>query len=91
MEFEESCPSCRPSLPQVVSVHDVSSIYRVPLLLEEQNVLKFLVKRLDLPVTTPTSVRYLHKWRNLADRCEGVRGECECEVLPGVPGSGQKV
>lgn len=53
---------------QVVAVHDLSSIYRVPLLLEEQGVLKFLLKRLDISHTSPISSHYLHKWKNLSDR-----------------------
>ena len=53
---------------KVVAVHDVTSIYRVPLLLEQQSVLKFLVKRLGIPITTPRTPHYLYKWKNLADR-----------------------
>ena len=54
---------------KVDSVHDVTSIYRVPLLLEQQSVLRFLVKRLSIPITTPRTPHYLYKWENLADRC----------------------
>lgn len=56
---------------QVVAVHDCSSIYRVPLLLQEQEVLEFFLKRLEIPktVTQHNSDGFLRKWRNLADRC----------------------
>ena len=53
---------------QVVAVHDLSSVYRVPLLLEKQGVLNFLLKRLKIPIPSPTSSKYLLKWKNLADR-----------------------
>ena len=51
---------------QVVAVHDCSSIYRVPLLLLEQDVLSFFLKRLEISALTQHG--YLHKWKNLADR-----------------------
>ena len=51
----------------MVAVHDLSSIYWVPLLLESQGVLKFLIKRFELPFQIP-SKSYLRTWRNLADR-----------------------
>ena len=51
----------------MVAVHDCSSIYRVPLLLQEQGVLEFFLKRLEIPVLH-TRPSYLHKWKNLADR-----------------------
>ena len=51
---------------QVVAVHDVTSIYRVPLLLENQGVVSFLKERLKLPTSSNTYC--LRKWKNLADR-----------------------
>ena len=54
-------------LLQVVAVQDCSSIYRVPLLLQDQGVLEFFLKRLEMP-TVIARHGYLHKWRNLADR-----------------------
>ena len=66
---------------QVVAVHDCPSIYQVPLLLEEQKVLKFLVKRLELRcerVRTPTT---LLKWLNLADQCDSQSEEVEIVLV----------
>ena len=40
---------CHVSENQVVGVHDVSSLYHVPLLLESQGIVKYLQKRLSLP------------------------------------------
>jgi hypothetical protein len=52
---------------QVMCIHDVSSIYRVPVLLEEQGIVKYFKERLDLPVVDSSS-NLLYRWRNMADR-----------------------
>jgi CTP synthase len=39
---------CRVSTEQVVGVHDVSSVYHVPLLLQAQGIVDFFTKRLSL-------------------------------------------
>ncbi|XP_073083565.1 LOW QUALITY PROTEIN: CTP synthase 2 [Manis javanica] len=54
---------------QVICIHDVSSTYRVPLLLEEQGVVKYFKERLNLPIVDSAS-NLLFKWKNMADRCE---------------------
>ncbi|XP_071957068.1 CTP synthase 1-B-like [Antedon mediterranea] len=58
---------CHVAKEQVICVHDCSSIYRVPLLLAEQNILPFFKGRLglDLPLRPG---RPLSKWNELADR-----------------------
>ena len=57
-------------IPQVICVHDVSSIYRVPLLLESQGVVGYFCTRLDLPVETRAR-KMLTKWKEMSDRWEG--------------------
>lgn len=52
---------------QVICVHDVSSIYRVPLLLEEQGVVDYFLRRLDLPIERQPR-KMLMKWKEMADR-----------------------
>lgn len=52
---------------KVICVHDVSSIYRVPLLLEEQGVVDYFRRRLDLPIEKQPR-RMLMKWKEMADR-----------------------
>lgn len=47
---------------------DVASIYRVPLMLEDQKVVEFFASRLNLPLPTPRPRKFLMKWRDLADR-----------------------
>lgn len=39
---------CHVRSEQVFGVHDLSSVYRVPLLLKSQGILEFLIKRLKL-------------------------------------------
>ncbi len=48
----------------VVSDHDVDTIYRVPLLLEEQGLPSYILRRLGLPDGTPD----LGAWREFLDR-----------------------
>jgi len=60
---------CMIIMSQVVCVPDVTSIYRVPLILEDQKVVEFFATRLGLPLPTPRPRKFLMKWRDLADRC----------------------
>ena len=53
---------------QVVCVQDVSSVYRVPLLLEEQGVVSYFCQRLNLPVEIMRPRKMLTKWKEMADR-----------------------
>jgi len=55
---------------QVISVHDVGSIYRVPIILHEQKVTKFIRERLQLPKYVQSKL-ILKKWRQLALKSEG--------------------
>ncbi|PAV76486.1 hypothetical protein WR25_11629 [Diploscapter pachys] len=66
-------------LDQVINVHDVSNIYKVPLLLQEQGVLEKIIDRLQLP-TIPDTVRddlsfnMIH-WMHLSELCDRYDGE----------------
>lgn len=68
-------------LKQVICVHDVSSIYRVPLLLEEQGVVDYFLRRLDLPVERQ-SRKMLIKWKEMADRFVISSWACISWALP---------
>ncbi|KAK2844842.1 hypothetical protein Q5P01_011501 [Channa striata] len=60
---------CHVEPTQVICVPDVSSVYKVPLLLEDQGVVSYLCQRLSLPVEMrPT--RMLTKWKEMADRSD---------------------
>uniref|UniRef100_A0A8C5FI34 CTP synthase n=1 Tax=Gadus morhua TaxID=8049 RepID=A0A8C5FI34_GADMO len=60
---------CHVEPTQVICVHDVSSIYRVPLLLESQGVVGYFCTRLDLPVETRAR-KMLTKWKEMSDRSD---------------------
>ncbi|XP_041354070.1 CTP synthase 1-like isoform X2 [Gigantopelta aegis] len=59
---------CHVQPAQVICVHDVSSIYHVPLLLENQKVQAYLIDRLQLQVSTSRPSRLMSRWKELADR-----------------------
>nr|CAG4651748.1 EOG090X04HX [Triops cancriformis] len=59
---------CHVAPEQVIGIHDCTSIYRVPFMLEEQGVLNFFSERLNLPISSPRPRRFMNQWRELADR-----------------------
>ena len=65
---------CHVAPEQVVGVHDVSSVYHVPLLLQSQGIIEYLQKRLNLASVqiTPQMAergRLLgNRWRELTSR-----------------------
>eukprot|EP00069_Balaena_mysticetus_P010021 bmy_01262T0 len=65
---------------QVICIHDVSSTYRVPVLLEEQGIAKYFKERLDLPIGDSAS-NLLFKWRNMADRYERLQKTCSIALV----------
>ncbi|KAM9352750.1 CTP synthase 1-like [Symphorus nematophorus] len=60
---------CHVEPTQVICVQDVSSIYRVPLLLEDQGVVSYFCERLNLPVGIRPR-KMLAKWKQMADRSD---------------------
>ena len=69
---------CHVAAESVISVHDCASIYRVPLLLDAQNVIPLLEKHLGLPVmkrelSDEGIPLHLNPWKSLADRYENLR------------------
>ncbi|MBK29664.1 MAG: CTP synthetase [Euryarchaeota archaeon] len=70
---------CHVSSEAVLSAHDVSNIYRVPLLLEEQGVSQMLATRLgfELPEQRPL----LDSWAQMADRVDGLSEEVHIAMV----------
>ncbi|XP_013385443.1 CTP synthase 1-B-like [Lingula anatina] len=66
---------CQVAPQQVIGVHDVTNLYRVPLQLEEQNLLPYFRKRLHLPIPDPVPRKLLLSWRELAERCDRLHKE----------------
>ncbi|KAL8579490.1 CTP synthase 1 [Nucella lapillus] len=59
---------CHVAPEQVYCVHDVTSIYRVPLLLESQGACDFFIQRLNLGIPCSSPRRLMMRWKELADR-----------------------
>lgn len=66
---------CHVPPEQVICIHDVSSIYRVPLLMDKQGIIDFFNDRLHLNIPTPRPRKYMQKWKVIADRFDTVRRE----------------
>uniref|UniRef100_A0A452SZN9 CTP synthase n=1 Tax=Ursus maritimus TaxID=29073 RepID=A0A452SZN9_URSMA len=71
---------CHVEPQQVICVHDVSSIYRVPLLLEEQGVVDYFLRRLDLPIERQPR-KMLMKWKEMADRYDRLLETCSIALV----------
>lgn len=67
---------CHVPPEQVICIHDLSSIYHVPLEMESHNIIDFLRQRLQLDFPTPRPDTVLQRWRSLARRVDTVT----CEV-----------
>lgn len=66
---------CHVNPDQVICMHDCTSIYRVPLLLQEQNIIEYFAERLKLDITIPQPKRLMQKWKELAERHDKIRKE----------------
>ncbi|KAF7665342.1 hypothetical protein LDENG_00146380 [Lucifuga dentata] len=60
---------CHVEPTQVICVHDVSSVYRVPLLLEDQGVVSYFCQRLNLLMEVRAR-NMLYKWKEMSDRSD---------------------
>lgn len=72
---------CHVAPEQVITIHDLSSIYRVPLLMESQGVIEFLNDRLHLNIGMPRPRYFMRKWRDLADRMDHVRKDVNIALV----------
>ncbi|XP_019647801.1 PREDICTED: CTP synthase 1-like [Branchiostoma belcheri] len=72
---------CHVSPDQVICIHDCSSIYRVPVMLEEQNVIRFFSERLHLEMPSRNGGKLLRKWRDLSDRFDHLRKDVSIALV----------
>jgi len=49
-------------------MHDLDSIYKVPLFMEKQGALEFLQDRLNLPVNSGYNRIFMKQWKKLNDK-----------------------
>ncbi|KAK9496739.1 hypothetical protein O3M35_013028 [Rhynocoris fuscipes] len=72
---------CHVPPEQVLCIHDVSSIYRVPLLMDKQGIVEFFKDRLQLDIPTPRPRKYIQKWKTIADRVDTLRREINIALV----------
>ncbi|XP_064545019.1 CTP synthase isoform X3 [Drosophila montana] len=72
---------CHVDPDQVICIHDLSSIYHVPLLMEQNGVIEFLNERLKLSIDMSKRAKCLQHWRDLARRTETVRREVNIAIV----------
>ena len=81
---------CQTPMTHVMSLHDVSNIYRVPLLLEEQRAGELVLNRLGLSPQAPQSVEGriipMSCWETMAARWDRVNKPEEPAVSIGIVG-----
>lgn len=66
---------------QVICIHDLPSIYHVPLAMESHNLIKYLQTRLQLNIPSPRPNNILQQWRNLARRVDTVTRELQIALV----------
>ncbi|KAH9381284.1 hypothetical protein HPB48_003265 [Haemaphysalis longicornis] len=66
---------CHVEPRQVLCMHDVPSIYHVPIFMEEQGIVELFAERLHLQVPAPRPRRLMYKWRDLAVKTERLTRE----------------
>lgn len=49
-------------------MHDLDSIYKVPLFMEKQGALDFLLDRLNLPTNLSYNRIFMKQWKKLAEK-----------------------
>ncbi len=70
---------CHVSEEAVVSAHDASNIYRVPLMFEEQGVSEVLAERFDFELAAERPL--LSEWEAMADRVDNVEDEIHIAMV----------
>lgn len=72
---------CHVAPEQVICIHDLSSIYHVPLLMESHRVIDYLKDRLQLDIPSPRPPRFMCQWRDLARRVDTTRREVNIALV----------
>ncbi|XP_075971798.1 CTP synthase [Anticarsia gemmatalis] len=71
---------CHVGPEQVICIHDLSSVYHVPLLMEAQGVVQYLNERLQLNISMQRG-KIMRKWHNLARRVDHLRKEVNIALV----------
>ncbi|XP_059613397.1 CTP synthase [Phlebotomus argentipes] len=70
---------CHVATEQVICIHDLPSIYHVPLLMEQDGVVDFLAERLQLKIQRES--RFIERWRNLAHRVNTINRHVQITLV----------
>ncbi|XP_055905328.1 CTP synthase [Eupeodes corollae] len=72
---------CHVAPGQVICIHDLNSIYHVPLLMEQNGVVEFLKERLKLNINPSKREKCLQQWKDLARRSENLHKDVTIAVV----------
>lgn len=72
---------CHVAPDQVICIHDVPSIYHVPLLLENQNVITAIADKLKLKLPNSVNKPLLNDWQRLATKFDSVVNEVKIALV----------
>jgi len=72
---------CHVKPERVICIHDCTSTFRVPIMLQEQGLIEFFSERLNLNIGIPRPKKFMWKWRDLADRHDNVRKTIEIALV----------
>lgn len=61
---------CDVASRQVLFMHDLDSIYKVPLFMENQGALEFLQDRLNFPINVAYNRIFMKQWKKLSDKID---------------------
>ncbi|CAH0777593.1 unnamed protein product [Bemisia tabaci] len=72
---------CNVGIDEVVCLHDQSSIYYVPLMMEKQGLVQYFHKRLGLTFNLPPPRNFMQNWHTLVEKLETVRQELKIALV----------
>lgn len=72
---------CHVGPEQVICIHDLSSIYHVPLLMEQHGLIEYLSERLQLNITRLKREKCLQQWKDLARRVDNLQKEVNIALV----------
>ncbi|XP_065203834.1 CTP synthase 2-like [Planococcus citri] len=73
---------CHVRPEEVICIHDLSSIYKVPVLMESQGIVQLFSSKLNLDIMRfPKSPEFMQQWKELAFKVEKLRDEVNIALV----------
>ncbi|XP_017777925.1 PREDICTED: CTP synthase-like isoform X1 [Nicrophorus vespilloides] len=73
---------CHVAPEQVICIQDLSSIYKVPILMESHGIVEYLNERLQLGINPMLPARkFMKQWIDLSEKIENLRNEVEIAIV----------